>query len=154
MRFQFTAAFLLLLNASSSSSFGTNTKRIHHGRHVPRNADRFPFMCSGGGMGGTVESKLSATVDSPAASTTDVSSSNLALLSDRGRTAILRLIENDVDGAQRHVYGDWPEAGIDDKGKVRLTEQVSGTVFAFLLLSPICLALLIAHVRTFDFDFS
>lgn len=36
-----------------------------------------------------------------------------------------KLMESDPDGFQRHVYGDWPEAGVDDEGKKRLTEQVS-----------------------------
>ncbi len=87
--------------------------------------DRVPFVC-GGGIQGIVGSKLFASVDTPSASASaiDVSSSNLALLSDRGRKAILSLIESDVNGAQRHVYADWPEAGVDDGGKIRLTEQV------------------------------
>jgi hypothetical protein len=28
------------------------------------------------------------------------------------------------DGAQRHVYADWPEVGTDDEGKKKLAEQV------------------------------
>lgn len=49
----------------------------------------------------------------------------MALLSDRGREALMRLMEHDVDvGAQRHVYADWPKCGEDDDGKVRLAEQV------------------------------
>ena len=47
---------------------------------------------------------------------THVSPENLALLSERGRTALLRLIANDAEfGANKHVYCDWPEAGVDDE---------------------------------------
>ena len=49
---------------------------------------------------------------------------NLELLSERGRQAIVGLIENDADGFQKHVYGDWPEAGTEDEGKKLLAEQV------------------------------
>lgn len=38
---------------------------------------------------------------------------------------ILSLIENDVNEAQRHVYGDWPEAGVEDEEKKLLTEQLA-----------------------------
>ena len=119
MRFQFTTSFLLLIHASSSSSFGNYGEKVHYGRH----RHRVPFVC-GGGVQGSARSDLFASVGTPPASTIDVSSSNLALLSERGRNAILNLIENDSEGAQRHVYGNWPEAGNDDEGKVRLAEQV------------------------------
>lgn len=129
MRFQFTATFLLVLNASTSSSFGTNAKKIHRGRHVYGSVDRVPFVY-GGGMHGSVGSKLFVSVDTPSVPTIDLSSSNLALLSDRGRTALLNLVKNDIDGAQRHIYADWPEAGNDDEGKVRLAEQVRTRIFS------------------------
>ena len=53
-----------------------------------------------------------------------ISTENLALLSERGRQALERILECDTDGAQQHVYANWPEAGSDDDGKRRLTEQV------------------------------
>ena len=28
------------------------------------------------------------------------------------------------DGSQSHVYGEWPEPGTDDDGKIKLAEQV------------------------------
>lgn len=44
---------------------------------------------------------------------------------------------NGDDGvnAQEHVYKDWPEAGVDDEGKVQLAEQVSSN-------SNVCTSLL------------
>lgn len=115
---------MLLLNASASSSFGTNSKKIYHGHDTTGSSlDRVPFVY-GGGIQGTAGSKLFASVDTPPTATMDVSASNLELLSERGRKAVVGLIESDVNGAQRHVYADWPEAGVDDEGKIRLAEQV------------------------------
>lgn len=54
-----------------------------------------------------------------------VSAENLAILSQRGRAALERLIEFDQDGAQSHVYGNWPAPGNDDDGKQKLTEQLA-----------------------------
>lgn len=54
-----------------------------------------------------------------------ISEENWNLLSDRGRTALRRLIQSDALGAQVHVYGDWPVAGVDDEGKVRLGEEIA-----------------------------
>lgn len=53
-----------------------------------------------------------------------VSTDNLQLLSERGRKAVERLVSNDVDGSQSHVYSDWPEPGTQDDDKRRLAEQV------------------------------
>lgn len=58
-----------------------------------------------------------------------ISTNNLQILSERGRNAILSLIQNDPLGAQAHVYNDWPEAGIEDDGKQQLADQVSLNVF-------------------------
>ncbi|CAJ1930583.1 unnamed protein product [Cylindrotheca closterium] len=54
-----------------------------------------------------------------------ISTENLDLLPERGRAAVLSLIESDVDSSQSHVYGDWPEAGTQDEGKKRLSEQLA-----------------------------
>jgi len=55
-----------------------------------------------------------------------VSSDNWSLLSARGKQALANLITGDEGiGAQEHVYKDWPEAGVDDEGKVQLTEQLA-----------------------------
>ncbi len=73
---------------------------------------------------------LSATVNSvdvcPETVSKFISSDNWSLLSARGKQALTNLITGDEDvGAQEHVYKDWPEAGTDDEGKIKLTEQVS-----------------------------
>lgn len=57
-----------------------------------------------------------------------ISQENWDLLSERGKAALSRLILYDMTSGhngQRHVYGDWPEAGVDDEGKIALAEQVS-----------------------------
>lgn len=61
-----------------------------------------------------------------------VLAANLDLLSERGRAAVTNLIEHDDDGAQKHVYADWPEPGTDDEGKRRLAEQVCSSVIGSL----------------------
>lgn len=71
-------------------------------------------------------SSLSAASLSTNESTSVVSEENLSLLSERGRAALENLIQHDAaEGAQRHVYADWPEAGVDDEGKLRITEQLA-----------------------------
>jgi hypothetical protein len=62
-----------------------------------------------------------------------VTEENLQVLSERGRRSLLNLVEHDTDGAQAHVYGSWPAAGVDDEGKKRLAEQV-GTCSLLLLM--------------------
>eukprot|EP00555_Chaetoceros_dichaeta_P005090 CAMPEP_0198263396 /NCGR_PEP_ID=MMETSP1447-20131203/11721_1 /TAXON_ID=420782 /ORGANISM="Chaetoceros dichaeta, Strain CCMP1751" /LENGTH=782 /DNA_ID=CAMNT_0043951957 /DNA_START=101 /DNA_END=2449 /DNA_ORIENTATION=+ len=57
-----------------------------------------------------------------------ISSENWSLLSERGKKALSTLIQlddGDGSGAQEHVYGNWPEVGSDDDGKVQLTEQLA-----------------------------
>jgi len=111
MRFQLSAVFLFLLNASASS-FATQapTSSLAHTQRS------YPAFLPRGGT-----SSLHASV----ASETAVTAENLALLSERGRATIQRLVENDQHGSQKHVYGGWPEAGVEDGGKQRLAEQVS-----------------------------
>lgn len=126
MKFEFTSAFtLLLLNASASSFAANSPKNIHRGSSSSSSSSvsRIPFV-SGGAATSTFGTRLNSSVDSatPAAA---VTSENLELLSERGRKTILSLIEHDVDGIQKHVYGDWPESGIEDEGKKLLAEQVS-----------------------------
>jgi hypothetical protein len=81
--------------------------------------------------GGSIDSRLAAETakaeaTSQMAPSEMVSAENLALLSDRGREAVQRLIQYDADRYdQAHVYGDWPPPGIDDANKRRLAEQVS-----------------------------
>jgi len=59
-----------------------------------------------------------------------INKENWVILSPRGKVALANLIESDVGiGAQRHVYADWPVAGVDDENKRKLTEQVRYTIF-------------------------
>lgn len=56
-----------------------------------------------------------------------ISQDNWDLLSDRGKAALSRLILYDMSSGhngQKHVYGDWPDAGVDDAEKIALAEQV------------------------------
>jgi hypothetical protein len=54
-----------------------------------------------------------------------VSNDNWDLLSERGQVALSNLIHGDADiQSQTHVYSNWPERGIEDEGKRKLTEQV------------------------------
>ena len=73
---------------------------------------------------GIVGTSIAASTTS-SETTTLVSEDNLALLSERGREALLRFIANDPDGSNAHVYRDWPAAGTDDEGKRALTEQMA-----------------------------
>jgi len=134
MRFQFTAIFTLLLLNTLASSFGSNNpKKIHHRSSSSSYSSRIPFVVSSGGATnhafGTATTTSSTTTrmsaSSAAAVEEEVTSENLELLSERGKNAILSLIESDVDGIQRHVYGDWPESGIEDEGKKQLAEQLA-----------------------------
>lgn len=34
------------------------------------------------------------------------------------------LVDSDEEGSQAHVYGGWPEAGVEDEGKKKLADQV------------------------------
>ena len=124
MKFQFTSAFTLLLLNASASSFGANCpKKIQRGSF--RSSSGIAFVSGGAISGSSVETKLNSAVESDASSVKSViSAENLDLLSDRGRNAIVSLMENDVDGFQEHVYANWPEAGVDDEGKKLLAEQV------------------------------
>jgi hypothetical protein len=120
MRFELTAVAWLLLNASASS-FGTQSASSLASRtkttFVPRSATSLSFVRGGG----TSSTALSAAVAEA------TSAANLEVLSERGRLAVLKLIESDVDGSQRHVYGNWPEPGTQDEDKQRLAEQVCFT---------------------------
>jgi hypothetical protein len=99
------------------------------------------FVSRGGGTRGngnspTASSLSAAASSSSAAATQEAAKNNIAisegnwnLLSERGRKALDRLVQHDaVDGAQQHVYGNWPEPGTDDDGKVRLADQVRAVV--------------------------
>ena len=125
MKFQLTSALTVLLLNTSALSFGANSpKNIQWGSSRSSSSFGITFV-SGGATTSTVGSKSRASVGGDATClSAAVTPENLELLSERGRNAILSLIEHDVDGAQEHVYGDWPEAGVEDDGKKLLVEQV------------------------------
>jgi hypothetical protein len=117
MKFSSAAIFGLIFNASASS-FAT----LPNYKSTPvksSSTPNLPFVYRGGSSSA---SRISATVDSPSKSS--VSQENLELLSERGQLTISKLIENDVDGYQSHVYGDWPQPGVQDDDKRRLADQV------------------------------
>ena len=78
----------------------------------------------GGALSSTVDDDVE-TSSYPEKVAEYISEGNWALLSARGKQALVNLINGD-DGvnAQEHVYKDWPEAGVEDEGKVKLAEQV------------------------------
>ena len=77
----------------------------------------------------TSSSSSSSSSSSPSSSPSPfdvVSTRNWELLSARGRSALERLVSRDAGrSAQAHVYGGWPEIGVEDDGKIALAEQVS-----------------------------
>ena len=124
MRIELSTVFWLLLN-TSASSFGTKSPSSSL-RSLPFTATttaKTAFLTQRGG--GDDKFALKASEVETASSGSKLSDANLDLLSERGKQAVLNLIEHDVDGAQSHVYGDWPEPGTQDDDKIRLAEQVS-----------------------------
>jgi len=129
MNFRFTSAFTLLLLNASASSFGANSPKKINGGRVSSSHPSFgiPFI-SGGSSSSTLGTELHSSVESGDPTTcleATVTADNLDLLSERGRNAILGLIKHDIDGAQAHVYANWPEAGVEDEGKKLLAEQLA-----------------------------
>ena len=143
---------VVVANGFTSSS----SSSLHHGqqqyqflqRHRRGGASILPFFRGGGGLHHddlTPASPISSSTSSTClASTTSSSSTDTAaevmspanweLLSSRGKSALLRLIEHDLDHQhQTHVYGNWPEVGVEDEEKRMLAEQVS-EIFDFRLV--------------------
>lgn len=112
-----------------SRSVGSNGNEGRHGTAflTPRTTHN-SMQVRGGG------SSPHASTASSAEGTTCLSESvasfiteqNWALLSSEGQAALASLIEADADFlAQKHVYADWPEAGVEDEGKIRLCNQLA-----------------------------
>jgi len=134
-------------SSNSVSNDGINTNTITNTRRqdtlhmipqdVPRGGGRETGECGSNIDNGITScsstSKTRTTTELRATTTTSppppeqISSENWSLLSDRGKTALSTLIQLDSDGtgAQEHVYGNWPEVGSDDDGKVQLAEQLA-----------------------------
>jgi hypothetical protein len=127
MRFSFAAIFALVFLEASVSSFGTSASARNTANRYkyPRTtfiANKVTFTPRGGSSQST---ELSGSIDGTTTTQEQiVTAANLDLLSERGREVILRLIENDPKGYQKHVYGNWPDAGVEDDGKKRLADQV------------------------------
>ena len=120
MKIALTSVWLMCA-VSSTSSFATTSSHKNN-PFVSRGGAPAPAFGIRGGEKGT---SLNASVEKEATASSPVSSGNLELLSLRGRTALENLIAFDEkSGAQAHVYGDWPEPGVDDEGKKNLAEQV------------------------------
>ena len=116
---RFGAAVGFLWSLSTASSFG-----VHRQPGVTRYNNnpafsRVPSALVVGRGGRQQPSSLSATVSSGL-----VTDENLKVLSERGRKALENLLAHDADGSQAHVYGGWPDAGLEDEGKQKLAEQV------------------------------
>jgi hypothetical protein len=116
------------VSAFATKPFGT---RLHTGAQTVQRHEHGGFCDRRTKTSRPGSVAVSSSVSSSA--TTDfavVTSENLALLSERGRKAIENLVQHDrkvdsdVSPAQMHVYGNWPQAGIEDEGKRRLAEQV------------------------------
>lgn len=138
------AASLLVLAATSgcsASAFGTSSPMAVSSRTASQRGIASPaFVPKHDGQnrlnpianlprGGALSSSTaSAGADTalPSALEGIITNDNWALLSSRGQTALQNLIEGDVGiNSQSHVYADWPAAGTDDEGKIRLTEKLA-----------------------------
>lgn len=125
---------LLLLSHKRSGSDNKNSVVLADGFTLrPSFYQRSTFLLP---RGGTQDNGKTALSSGPAVMEADVgpaleviSQDNWDLLSNRGKAALSRLILYDMtsghDG-QRHVYGGWPEAGVQDDEKKKLAEQVCG----------------------------
>ena len=127
---------VVLANGFSSSSppttFSRYGGRTCNNTTVAKNAQHPSFLQPRGGD--TSSSSLSSTTSTETSIDIDIgpsldviSTSNWELLSDRGKAAISKLILYDMSSGhhgQKHVYGDWPEVGVDDEEKRMLAEQV------------------------------
>jgi len=119
------------LATSNVSFFGDN---VISGTFIPAPKRLITSSILSMSRGGAAdESSLSAsavdedisTTNRPASVEKHISTDNWALLSEKGRIAIQKLIESDEEvGAQEHVYGGWPEAGVEDEGKISLADQL------------------------------
>lgn len=122
---------LLLLSPTSIKNSEHNKNSVVLANGFTATHLRPSFLPRGGSLDSNVKSTLSSTgsaveVDiGPALEV--ISQGNWDLLSDRGKAALSRLILYDMSSGndgQKHVYGDWPEAGVEDDEKRMLAEQV------------------------------
>lgn len=125
---------LLLSPTSTKSSANKNSVVLANGFSATHLNLRPSFLP----RGGSLDTKKSVLSSSNSAVEADIgpaleviSQNNWDLLSDRGKAALSRLILYDMSNGndgQKHVYGDWPEAGVEDEEKRMLAEQVRGCI--------------------------
>ena len=130
--------FLLLLSPTRSSSENKNSGVVlANGFSASPNLKLRPTFHRQSILlprGGSQENSKSALSAGSAAIESDVgpalevlTQANWDLLSDRAKAALSRLILYDMSSGndgQRHVYAEWPEAGVQDEEKQKLGEQV------------------------------
>lgn len=111
------------VDSSSSSTFGILTTTPLRGGSITNTSNNNKRRLS---SLATSTSPSSSTSTFPSTVEQYISAENWSLLSERGQTSIQAMIEMDEGlGAQAHVYSDWPEAGVEDEGKIQLTEQLA-----------------------------
>ena len=125
---------LLLSPTTSTSSVNKNSVVLANGFTTTHLNLRPSFLP----RGGSLDNSKSALSSSSSAVEADIgpaleviSQDNWDLLSDRGKAALSRLILYDMSNGndgQKHVYGDWPAAGVEDEEKRMLAEQVRSCV--------------------------
>ena len=128
-------------SSSSSSTTGAAAASLHHQRVTSSSATT--TTASSRTISSTCLDSSSASVEELSSTSSSanhhdefvVSRENWELLSRRARSALSRLIRHDATpssrGQQLHVYGDWPDVGVDDELKIRLGEQVKKTFILF-----------------------
>ena len=129
VKFSYAAQLLpLLLLSPTSLKHGENKSVVLANGFTAMRPSFFP---RGGSLDYNVKSSLSSTgsaaVEANVEALEVISEGNWDLLSDRGKAALSRLIAYDVssgNNGQKHVYGEWPDAGTDDEEKRMLAEQV------------------------------
>ena len=124
---------LLLLSPTSRSSENKNSVVLANGfAATQHNLNLRPsFLPRDGSLDNSksaLSSSGSAAIEADIGPALEViSQGNWDLLSDRGKAALSRLILYDMSSGndgQKHVYGDWPEAGVQDNEKRTLGDQV------------------------------
>ena len=125
---------LLLSPTSTKSSLNKNSVVLANGFTATHLNLRPSFLPRGGSLdtNKSVLSSSSSAVEADVGPALEViSQDNWDLLSDRGKAALSRLILYDMSNGndgQKHVYGDWPEAGVEDEEKRMLAEQVRSCI--------------------------
>ena len=155
---------VVIANGFTSSSLPPTTFSRYGGRtcnnnNVAENAQHPSFLLQ---PRGGASSPLSSTTTTETSIDIDIgpsldviSTSNWELLSERGKAAISKLILYDMSSGhhgQKHVFGDWPEVGVDDEEKIMLAEQVSVLCFALTGSSTLFPFLFVNKVHAFRSD--